>query len=199
VNIMKTNSTGRLAEVAALVHEARAGDHDAFGRLVRHYERAVHAVVVSCLGDNPDTPDVVQETFMAAYRALSKLREPEKFGSWLYGIASRLSKNLLRKNRRKEITFGEMNKSEEKHPEVVDAGVTQPHEGISRREVSGAMASAFSTLPERQRAALTLFYAEKLTYGEIAAFLSISLASVKGLIYRGMVELKEKLPKKLEN
>jgi RNA polymerase sigma-70 factor (ECF subfamily) len=199
VNIMRTNSTGRLGRVRELVEKARTGDHGAFGELVRTYERPVHAVVVSCLGDSPDRPDVVQETFLAAYRALPKLREPEKFGSWLYAIASRLSKNVLRKRRRKEITFAEMGEHEEGAPEVPDGDSSEPHERISKMEVSGELARAFAGLPERQRAALTLFYSEKLTYGEIAAFLNISLASVKGLIYRGMVELKNRLPRRMES
>ncbi len=196
---MRANRTDRTGAVAELVAKARAGDHEAFGDLVRHYERAVHAVVVSCIGDNPDTPDVVQETFLAAYRALSKLREPAKFGSWLYGIASRLAKNLLRRSRRKEIYFAEMTGDDAAGPTVADSGAPEPHEQAGRREASGRLAGAFAALPERQRAALTLFYAEKLTYGEIAAFLNISLASVKGLIYRGMAALKEKLPGKLES
>lgn len=196
---MRTNRTDQAIAVSELVARAKAGDQAAFGELVRHYERAVHAVVVSCLGDNPDTPDVVQETFLAAYRALSKLREPAKFGSWLYGIASRLAKNLLRRSRRKEMSFAEMTGDEQGQPSIADSDMSEPHEQIGRREASGRLASAFTALPERQRAALTLFYAEKLTYGEIASFLNISLASVKGLIYRGMVTLKETLPGKLEN
>jgi RNA polymerase sigma-70 factor (ECF subfamily) len=195
---MRANRTGRTVAVVELVAKAQAGDQAAFGDLVRHYERAVHAVVVSCLGDNPDTPDVVQETFLAAYRALSKLREPAKFGSWLYGIASRLSKNLLRRSRKKEIYFAEMTGEDTAGPSVADSGTPEPHEQVGRREVSGRLAGAFAALPERQRAALTLFYAEKLTYGEIASFLNISLASVKGLIYRGMLTLKETLPGKIE-
>jgi RNA polymerase sigma-70 factor (ECF subfamily) len=196
---MRTNSTGRVSRVRELVEQARTGDHGAFGELVKTYERPVHAVVVSCLGDSPDRPDVVQETFLAAYRALAKLREPEKFGSWLYAIASRLSKNVLRKRRRKEIAFAEMGEQDKSQPEVADADCAEPHERMSRMEVSGELARAFAGLPERQRAALTLFYSEKLTYGEIAAFLNISLASVKGLIYRGMVELKSNLSRRMES
>jgi RNA polymerase sigma-70 factor (ECF subfamily) len=192
---MRTNSTGRLGAVGELVEKARTGDQAAFGELVKAYERPVHAVVVSCLGDSPDRLDVVQETFLAAYRALPKLREVEKFGSWLYAIASRLSKNLLRKNRRKEISFAEIGKRDESQPEIVDADSNGPHERMTRAEISGELARAFGALPERQRAVLTLFYSEKLTYGEIAAFLNISLASVKGLIYRGMVGLKSQLPR----
>jgi RNA polymerase sigma factor (sigma-70 family) len=195
---MRANKTGRTTAVTELVARAKAGDQEAFGELVRHYERAVHAVVVSCIGDNPDTLDVVQETFLAAYRALSKLREPAKFGSWLYGIASRLSKNLLRRSRRKEMSFVEMTGDDSGEPTVADSGVPEPHEQAGRREASGRLAGAFAALPERQRAALTLFYAEKLTYGEIASFLNISLASVKGLIYRGMITLKDKLPRDIE-
>ena len=196
---MRTNRTDRIVAVAELVAKAQAGDQEAFGDLVRHFERAVHAVVVSCLGDNPDTPDVVQETFLAAYRALSKLREPAKFGAWLYGIASRLSKNLLRRSKRKVLSFAEMAGEDRGEPSVADSDSPEPHEQVGKREASGRLASAFAVLPERQRAALTLFYAEKLTYGEIASFLNISLASVKGLIYRGMVTLKETLPGKMEN
>jgi RNA polymerase sigma-70 factor (ECF subfamily) len=198
MNAMKANSTDRLGAVRELVEKARAGDQAAFGELVRNFERPVHAVVVSCLGDSPDRLDVVQETFLAAYRALPKLREAEKFGSWLYAIASRLSKNILRKRRRKEISFAEMGEVGGSQPEVVDTGAAGPHERMSRAEFSAELAGAFAALPERQRAALTLFYSEKLTYGEIAAFLNISLASVKGLIYRGMVELKGKLPRRME-
>lgn len=196
---MKTNRTDRYGLVREFVEKARGGDQEAFGHLVKRYERAVHAVVVSCLGDSPDRLDVVQETFLAAYRALPKLREPEKFGAWLYAIASRLSKNLIRRRGRKEIAFAEFGDDGRMEPDLADGDAPGPHEAVSRREVAGELARAFATLPERQRAALTLFYSEKLTYGEIAAFLNISLASVKGLIYRGMVELKEKLPGKLES
>jgi RNA polymerase sigma-70 factor (ECF subfamily) len=195
---MKTDGTARLAEVRKLVDRARAGDQDAFGELVRHFERPVHAVVVSCLGDDPDMQDIVQETFLAAYRALGRLRDPDKFGSWLYAIASRMSKNLLRSRRRREITFVEIGADSERHPEVADSGSQSPHERAGQREVTRVLAAAFAALPERQRAVLTLFYSEKMTYSEIAAFLNISLASVKGLIYRGMTELKDRLPRRLE-
>lgn len=193
MNLMRTDKSTQMARVRRLVENARGGDQAAFGELVRHYERAVHAVVVSCIGDSPDRLDVVQETFLAAYRALPKLREVQKFGSWLYAIASRLAKNTLRKRRRKEIAFDDMGQ-----PDMVDSDSPGPHEHVSRRETTRELAGAFATLPERQRAALTLFYSEKLTYSEIASFLNISLASVKGLIYRGVLALKEKLPGKLE-
>jgi len=191
---MRTNSRNGQEAVAHLVEKARSGDHGAFELLVRRFERPVHAVVVSSIGDSPDRPDIVQETFLAAYRALPKLREPEKFGAWLYGIASRLSKNLLRKKRGREIYFAEMGE-----PETRAGGVPGPHEDASRKEQSRELAQAFAELPERQRAALTLFYSEKLSYGEIAAFMNISLASVKGLIYRGMAALKEMLPRRMES
>ncbi len=195
---MKAESKAQLTEVVKLVEKARGGDQAAFGELVRRYERAVHAVSVSYLGNSPDTQDVAQETFLAVYRALPKLREPEKFGVWLYAIASRLSKNQLRKKRKKEVMFVEITENGKSEPEIADAGSQEPHEHISRRETSRELACAFAVLPEQQRAALTLFYAEKLTYREIAAFLNVSFMSVKGLIYRGLTALKEKLPGRLE-
>ena len=87
--------------VPALAEKARQGDVDAFAELVEHFGRRIFALCFSLIGDFHAAEDAAQETFLRAFKGIAKLKDPEKIGNWLAGIAYRTSRTQLRKEKRK--------------------------------------------------------------------------------------------------
>ena len=90
---------------AELVARTLAGDRDCFGQLYDRYARLVRAVVRPASSDDAAMHDLAQDCFLRAYRGLERLREPEKFGPWLVGIARQVAAECRRKQRRDRHQF----------------------------------------------------------------------------------------------
>lgn len=88
----------------ALVGRSRGGDRDAFGELVARYQTLICSITYSATGSLATSEDLAQETFLAAWRQLASLREPEKVRSWLCGIARNLCRNAARKSWRQPLS-----------------------------------------------------------------------------------------------
>ena len=86
-----------------LVEASRRGEHDAFGRLVERYQDVVCAVSYSSTGDRGLSEDVAQETFIAAWRQLDRLRDVVKLGPWLCGIARNLGRKAHKRRSREAV------------------------------------------------------------------------------------------------
>ena len=74
--------------VVQLVERSLDGDIESFGELVKEYRQTVHAFCYYRIGDFQNAQDLVQETFLKAYLSLKQLRDPDRFSSWLYRIAT---------------------------------------------------------------------------------------------------------------
>lgn len=85
---------------AELLKKARAGDADAFGKLVRMHQRRVFACCLHMLGDAAEAEDAVQETFLRAHRAIARFDGRSELSTWLYRIGMNVSLNTLRRRRR---------------------------------------------------------------------------------------------------
>ena len=138
-----------------LVARSRGGDLDSFNQLILRWERPIYALAYRVIGREEDARDVVQETFLRAFRALPGFKGQAKFSSWLYRIALNLCRDWIRRKRRSPLV---------ELPEGVDpvelAAETGPVESIeelaSRKELSEAVAEAMGLLPEEQRTAIIL-------------------------------------------
>src|SRR5713226_4907146 len=93
---------GMEASDAAQVAQALAGDQDAFRALVERHSRSLFRLAYRMTGNEHDAEEVVQETFLKAYRRLDKFESRANFGTWLYRIAVNCSLDLLRKRRPEE-------------------------------------------------------------------------------------------------
>ncbi len=93
-------TTGLEMADAELIALSLGGDRDAFGEIVARYQTLVCSLAYSACGDIHFSEELAQETFLAAWRQLRNLREPEKLKSWLCGIARNLSHNALRRQQR---------------------------------------------------------------------------------------------------
>src|SRR5258705_13655736 len=83
-------------EAAAVLDRARQGDSDAFRALVEQHSRSVFRLAFRMTGNEQDAEDVVQESFLRAYRQLGRFESRANFGTWLYRIVSNCSVDLMR-------------------------------------------------------------------------------------------------------
>ena len=138
-----------------LVARSRGGDLESFNKLILRWERPIYALAYRVIGREEDARDVVQETFLRAFRALPGFKGQAKFSSWLYRIALNLCRDWIRRRRRSPLV---------ELPEGVDpvelAAESGPVESIedvaARKELSEAVAEAMALLPEEQRTAIVL-------------------------------------------
>lgn len=161
---------------AELVQASRRGERAAFGALVERYQGVVCAVSYSRTGDRALSEDVAQETFLAAWRQLDRLRETVKLRSWLCGIARNLAGKARRKSCRETALEGE--------GEMVAPG-DSPFDEVCDAQGQRVLRDAMSRVPETYREPLVLHYAEGLSVRDIAEILELSEAAVMQRLSRG--------------
>ncbi len=165
-----------------------------FNQLVLRWERPIFALAYRVLGREEDARDVVQESFLRAFRALPGFKGQAKFSSWLYRITLNLCRDWIRRrNRTPELQA----------PEGVDVielaaeqGPTESVEDVvARDDMSRRVARAMEVLSEDQRTAIILKEYEGLTFQEISDLLGVPLSTVKTRLYQGLTVLRRELQK----
>ncbi len=175
-----------------LVARAVAGDQDSFNQLIVRWERPIFALAYRVIGREEDARDVVQDTFLRAFRALPGFKGEAKFSSWLYRIALNLCRDWIRRQKRTPVVSA---------PEGVDiielAAEQGPVESIetlvARKQLSETVANAMQHLPEDQRTAIVLKEFHGLTFQEIADLQGCPLSTVKTRLYQGLAVLRRHL------
>lgn len=172
------------------VPQARAGEVTAWDKLFRRYQLPLYVYVQELIRDEQASLDVVQETFIAAVKHIGTLREDDKFGSWLFGIAHQ--KVIQHWRRRTEALFDEI-------PETPDELVEGPDEWFIRRESEAEFMNLLEQLPSSQRSALLLHFVEEFSLEEIARITATSLGTVKSRLHYAKKSLRKLLEAKNEN
>jgi RNA polymerase sigma-70 factor (ECF subfamily) len=175
-----------------LVSRSMGGDSESFNQLIKRWERPIYALAYRTIGREDDARDVVQETFLRAFRGLSGFKGQAKFSSWLYRITLNLCRDWMRRQRRAPVIAT---------PDGVDlvelAGESDNVEtadaAVARKDLSRMVARAMTALPEEQRAAIVLKEYHGLTFQEIADLLGCPLSTVKTRLYQGLSVLRKEL------
>jgi len=175
-----------------LVARSQGGDVESFNQLILRWERPIYALAYRVIGRDEDARDVCQETFLRAFRALPGFRGQAKFSSWIYRIALNLCRDWIRRQRRAPVS---------QIPEDMDLGELAAQPGASetvedlviRRQLTGLVESAMSTLPEEQRTAIILKEYHGMTFQEIADLQGCPLSTVKTRLYQGLSVLRKRL------
>lgn len=166
---------------AALARRWRQGDRDAAAEVADRYSDALGAVAYGILGDVSLSEDVVQETFVRAASSQNALRQDERLGGYLVGIARNVAVDVSRK-RRREVQLGD------NHRAVSDPGLD-----ASRAELSEALRAAVDELPEDQRDLFLMKYVSNMRYAVIARVLGTSANAVGQKLWRIRTKLQEQL------
>jgi len=174
---------------ADLVGESLSGNRDAFGQIVARYQSLICSLAYSATGSLGQSEDLAQETFVAAWKQLSGLREPEKLRPWLCGIARNLIHGALRKQGREPVhAAGPLELADESPSHEA----TPPEQTISREE-EAILWRSIGNIPETYREPMILFYREHQSVEQVAAALELTEDAVHQRLSRGRKLLHEEV------
>jgi RNA polymerase sigma-70 factor (ECF subfamily) len=172
------------AAATALVEQAQAGDRAAFTALFQQYNAPICRYLARVVGNDEVGRDLAQETFFSAWRALPDLRDPSRFGPWLYRIATNQANSYLRENRLKRF----LPWAEPSEPEAANYPTTagpEAHVGEAQQ-----VAAALAQLTPKYRVCLLLQLEGGFSQREIAQMLRLAEKSVSVYVSRGREEFR---------
>ncbi len=170
---------------AELVEKAKAGDTASFEALVKKYQDKIYSLAnYVCLGLKSEADDVYQETFINAFKNISKFKGKSGFGTWLYRIAANNCWMKFRKKKAEKLVSLEDVRGLE--------DITHADE-IARKELSASVTKALSKLSVDYRLAVTLADIQGLTMEEAAKVLKITVPAFKTRLFRARRMLQKEL------
>ena len=172
-----------------LLEKARHGDQEAFGELVRLYEKKVYALTLRMCKNPDDAAEAAQEAFLAAWQGLKFFRGEASFSTWLYRLASNACVDLLRKEQRHRAAAGPSLNDEDTYMDIADDAAT-PQELAERSELREQIEEGLQSLSPEHREVLILRELHQLSYDEIAQTLDLDTGTVKSRISRGRKALR---------
>ena len=174
--------------LAPLVDAARGGDRAAFEELVAATSAATYTLAYRLLGDEEDARDVVQETYLRAYRGIGRFRGDAQFETWLYRITANCASTALGRSRRHR--HAEL---AEDAPLADPDGRHDPETQADARALRERLVDALADLPPRLRQVVVLRDVYDLPHQAIAAELGISETAAKVRLHRARRRLRERL------
>lgn len=183
---------------ALLVDRAKRGDVRAFEMLVVKYQRRIERLIGRMVRDVDLVPDIAQETFVRAYRALPQFRGESAFYTWLYRIAVNTAKKQLVDLKRDplvtEASFaGSDDGDETSRAETEPTDGETPEALLASKEIANAVNAAIEALSEDLRQAITLREIEGLSYEEIADVMNCPIGTVRSRIFRAREAIAARL------
>jgi RNA polymerase sigma-70 factor (ECF subfamily) len=176
---------------AAAVALARDGNNEAFRALVERHSRAVFRVAQRMTGNAQDAEDVVQETFLKAYKQLSRFESRANFGTWLHRIAVNCSIDLIRSRPHRESAHDvpdlEQYGAASEHTDPAGAS---PERLMLSTEVQDRITAAMSALSNMERAAFVLRHFEGQSIDEISRSLGLKTNATKHSIFRAVRKMR---------
>jgi RNA polymerase sigma factor (sigma-70 family) len=172
-----------------LVTRSLAGNRDAFGWIVDRYQSLLCSLAYSATGSLSQSEDLAQETFVAAWKQLADLREPEKLRSWLCRILRNLAYDALREQGREPIHRAESLQEIQESP----AAEPLPSDYTISREEEAILWRSIERIPESYREPLVLYYREHQSVEKVAAVLDLSEDTVRQRLSRGRKLLHEQV------
>lgn len=175
-----------------LVRRCLAREERAYRELVRAYQSPVVNLAWRITGSADDAAEVAQETFIRVLRSLATYDPDRPLRSWIFKIASNLSLDVIRRRKRRPVSFEDLSDEDGPTIEPADTG-PGPDEGLRLEWAAERFEALVHEMPEHYRAILHLRYREELPYEEIAEALGIPLGTVKVRLHRAHEILRRKL------
>ncbi len=176
------------------VNLARAGDDTAFRRLVERHSRAVFQLAFRMTGSEPDAEDVVQDTFLKAYRELKRFEARSSFGTWLHRIAVNCSYDLLRKRPRQQAEPLDAEGDDGAPVITLEAdALSRPDRMAFSGEVQRRVEAAMNELSPAERTAFVLRHLEGRSIDEIGSLLGLQVSATKHSIFRAVQKMRRAL------
>jgi RNA polymerase sigma-70 factor, ECF subfamily len=172
-----------------LVMATRSGNRHAFEALVRKYQDRMMNVAFRMTGDYDEACETVQDTFLAAYKAIGKFRGDSAFSTWLYSICVNHARNRITLRQRR--AFHEIGITDDGDPESGDAVEHTPPdprgtaiEQLERKALQEKVQTCIDDLSQEQREVLVLRDIEGFSYEEIGTMLALPEGTIKSRLFR---------------
>ena len=172
----------------ALIRRVQAGDEGAFTELMRAHYAFVYAVIIGFVNNPNDAEEIVQDTFLNAYRGLAQYEDREKFKNWLAEIARNSARDWLRKQRVNTVSIDEVSAHTLLTPDA-------PDEQMIRREQRELIRRAMESLPQKDRDIARSYYLDGASYDELIRTHGLSYKAISFRLSRA----KQKLAKRLSH
>ena len=176
-----------------LVALARCGNKTAFSHLIKRHQTLVLRLAQKMMSRKDIAKELVQEAFLQAYLSLDRLREDDKFQSWLCGIVINVCRSHIRHQKLDFLSFEEIMGGIKLDGDIFTSASPSPMKVAQEQELYSLVLEAVNSLSPKNRTTVLLFYFEQLTIYEISALLDSSVTAVKGRLYKARKQLKDKL------
>lgn len=177
-------------EDQALASRAAQGDDHAFSLLMRRHKGALHAFARRHVGDADVALEVVQESFLAAWKALGRYDRSRPFGAWMRAIVLNKCRDRGRRLLVRRIILGDRSIDAPGSPDYADTALG-PEASALRAEQLARLEAAIARLPEALKEPLILTYLEGYSQQEAAALLNVSVKAVETRAYRARKRLAD--------
>jgi len=174
-----------VSEVTTVLARAREGDNDAFRSLVERHSHTAFRLAFRMTGNEQDAEDVVQESFLRAFRQLGRFESRSNFGTWLHRIVANCSVDLIRarRGRRGDVEV-------DSAAELAAADVSGPERRARSAEIERRVRAALGELTALERAAFTLRHYEGRSIEEIGRALGLRTSAAKHSVFRAVRKLR---------
>ena len=184
------NSAGDVVpagEEAQLIAHAKAGDIEAFEALYERHKGAIYRTALAVTRDRAAAEEILQDTFLRAFRHIDHVREGAPISPWLHRIAINLSYTWATRQSRWKIAL------DEAMERLVAKQGSSPERAVEQSELQRLVRDAIDKLEFRQRATIVLFYLEGFSLAEIAEIMDCPVGTVKSRLYYGREKLRQAL------
>ena len=180
-----------MAELRDWVLQARQGDLESYGKIVRRFQDMAYGYAYSLLSDFHLAEDAAQEAFIEAYRQLADLRTPEAFPGWFRKIVLKQCDRITRRKRPQGLSPEAEGRLPSREPE--------PGDIVAKKEMAESVLRAIQALPEPERTVTTLFYINGYSQNDIADFLEVPATTVNNRLHTSRKRLKERMMNMVAN
>lgn len=179
-----------------IIQRVRAGDRQAYARLVdRHKEKAM-ALAVRMLRDRRDAEEALQDAFVRAFHALPRFEGRSSFATWLYRIVFNVCSSSLE---RRSLATVSLNAERDDEGPAIDppSGELPPDLALESAEAQRIVLEEVEKLPEVYATAFTMFVVQELSYEEIVEVTGVPLGTVKARLFRARMQLRNAVARRL--
>src|ERR1044071_7479217 len=202
---MQTEATPAEADVSELdlVKQCQAGNTDAFDQLVTRYRLRVFSMIYNMVHNEQDAWDLAQDSFVKAWKSISRFRGRSSFYTWIYRIVTNVTIDWLRKKHVKGAgaEFDDAIQLKEIDPasRTVPKADALPHQRMERQEIRARIDAAIEQLSPEHRAVILMKETEDMQYHEIAEALGCSIGTVMSRLFYARKKLQNLLRDLYEN
>mgnify|MGYP001169133852 FL=1 len=178
-----------------LVAQVQEGDNAAYNRLFEKYHTKLHTMLSRFVGDSHEAEDIVQESFIKAFKAIKSFRGESAFYTWLYRIGINTAKNQLGAKHKKLTFNADFNGEDDVMVNTNEAlhDVDTPEGELFSKQIARALSSATESLQPELSEAITMREIEGKTYAEIASVMNCPIGTVRSRIFRAREALAAKV------